>query len=102
MPDVFDAQHRAALFGDDAAAQLLVPPGDIDVRVMQPQGQVDPPVVATPFHRERHVVALVSVLTGHAPGALLVVVIRGRGSGLINDPAQQLHYVWAGGRQSSG
>jgi hypothetical protein len=46
VPVVFDAQHRAALFGGDALAQYFVPACDILVQVVQPQGQVDLPRAA--------------------------------------------------------
>src|SRR5262245_8224401 len=73
VPHVFDAQHRATLFGGDALAQLLMPARDIDMRIMQPQGQIDPPAVARPLHRKGHVVTLIADLAGDASRAPLVV-----------------------------
>ncbi len=52
VPLVFDAQYRATLFGGDALAQLPVPARDIDMWIMQPQRQIDPPAVARPLHRK--------------------------------------------------
>src|SRR6185437_3579720 len=93
VPDVLDPQHRAALLGGDAAAQLLVPAGDVEVRVVQPQCQVDPPAAAVAVYRHGDVVALVAHLAGRAPDPALVAVLQADDPRLADHPPHELEHV---------
>src|SRR5215470_11162647 len=81
MPFVLDAQHRAALLAGDPLAQFLVPLSHVEVRVVQPQRQIDLPDMPGPLHGDRHVVPLVADLAGDAARAALVAVFQAGHSG---------------------
>ena len=95
VPVVLDAQHRDALLGGDALAQLLVPAGDVAVQVVQPQCQVDLPAGRV-FHGEGRVIPLIAKLASHAPGAPLVAIVQAGDVGPAHDPPQQGHHVLRG------
>lgn len=95
-PHVLDPQYRRPLFVGDRVTQCLMPSRDVSVKIVQPQGQVQPPRASRSLKQEWDVIPLVSDLSRRAAVSSFVPIVEADNPGKLHEPGDQLQDIsWA-------